>query len=694
MRKYSFFVFILLFNLLIINNLIAQKDSLNNSDTLSLEELLTMEFSSDDMQKHLDAKKVISGSKDIETLKYSPGLISVIDHDDIRKFGGNSLWEILQRAVGVFTPNSYIFRQNVVGIRGDVQGHFNTHTLILLDGRPMRESLYGGIDMAILNSFPVETIERIEVTRGPGSVLYGTGAFAGIINIITKKNHNLSVSSEFKAGTFGTLGQNTTFSFQKDDINISGSTHYFKQDGWIFSAFDEGIRKSDTVGLIFSQNPVYQEVNYGQENLGVHLNLGYKNWTLRTFYGKSYMDILGFPPLWKPKFHGIGGSETIDNVRLFTDLGYKHELSDKMYSTFNLTYNRLQITEFGSSGMPGEARADDWLFEATNFYKPSDKWHIILGGLIKKVQGEGLTYSPSNFEASFYAKPYDEFQYAAYSQVEYSPIDFVKFVAGIQLNKIPTIDLDLVPRIGLIFNTQQGLGAKILYGQAFKNPTGVEAFFELPGAIGNPNLAPEKVTTFDAQVSYQRTRYQANISYFKSRQSDLITRETIGSVTQFINEGEFFIEGGEFELEVIPVTNLHLNLSGSYQENYRDEESNDLNVNRIPQTMLKSGVSYYFKGIDIGVFNAYFSTLDVFQNTTTHQLNPESKAYNLLSLNLNLHLKELFYPKSDAPKVWFSIYGENLLDEAFHEPERVRKTINTLPARGGRAVFGSVKFNF
>jgi len=690
MKKYTLIIFILL----IFNDLIAQKDSLNNGDTLSLEALLTMEFSSDDMQKHLDVKKVISGSKDIETLKYSPGLISVIDHDDIRKFGGNSLWEILQRAVGVFMPNSYIFRQNVIGIRGDVQGHFNTHTLILLDGRPMRESLYGGIDMAILNSFPIETVERIEVTRGPGSVLYGTGAFAGIINIITKKNLNSSVCSDFKVGSFGTLGQNTSFSFQKDDVNISGSTHYFKQDGWTFSAFDEGIRRNDTIGLIFSQNPVYQEVNYGQENLGAHLNLSYKNWTLRTFYGKSYMDILGFPPLWKPDVHGTGGSETIDNVRLFTDLGYKHEFSDKIYSTFNLTYNRLQITEFGSSGMPGEARADDWLFEITNFYKPSDTWYIILGGLIKEVQGEGLTYSPTSFEASFYAKPYDEFQYAAYSQVEYSPIDFIKFIGGVQLNKIPTIDIDLVPRIGLIFNIKQGLGAKILYGQAFKNPTGVEAFFELPGAVGNPNLAPEKVTTFDAQLSYQRTYYQASISYFKSRQSDLITRETIGSVTQFINEGEFFIEGGEFELEVIPITNLHLNFSGSYQENYRDEESNDLNVNRIPQTMLKGGVSYYFKGIDIGIFNAHYSALSVFKNATTHQLNSEPKAYNLLSMNLNLHLKKLFYAKSDAPEVWFSIYGENLLDETFHEPERVRKTINTLPARSGRAIFGSLKFNF
>ncbi len=682
--------------LLVVIRVLKAQDSIpsQSGDTLSLEDILNMDFSDNDMQKHLDATKVISGSKDVETLKYSPGLISVIDADDIRKFGGHSLWEIIQRAVGVFAPNSYIFRQNVIGMRGDVQGHFNTHTLILLDGRPMRESLYGGIDMAILNGFPLETIERIEITRGPGSVLYGTGAFSGIINIITKKSHTTNIHSEFKGGSFGTLGQNTSFTIKKGDVRISGSTQYFKQEGWQFSAFDEGIRQTDSAGLVFLREPLRQSINYGQENIGAHLDVAYKNFTIRTFYGKSYMDILGFPPLWKPDVHGFGGSETIDNVRIFTDLGYKYEASDKNYTTFNLTFNRLQITEFGSSGMPGEASANDFLFEMTNFYKPNTHWNIIAGGLIKRVNGQGSTYSAVDFSKFDYAKPYDELQYAAYSQVEYAPVYFLKLVGGLQLNKIPTIDIDLVPRLGVILNTRQGLGAKFLYGQAFKNPTGVEAFFDLPGAVGNPNLAPEKISTLDAQLSYQNTQYQITASYFRSRQSDLITRQTVGSETQYINQGEFFLEGGEFEAELIPLPNLRFNLSGSYQENYKDKETSNLNDNRIPQTMLKGGLSYHFKkGIDIGIFNAYFSKLDIFQDADIHRLNPDTQAYNLLSINLNFDLKKIFYPKTETPTMIFSVYGENMLNEQIYEPERVRKTINTLPARGGRAMYGSLKFS-
>jgi len=75
----------------------------------------------------------------------------------------------------------------IVAVRGDQTRSDAGHVLILIDGRPVREVIEGGVSSDILESFPVNLLERIEVIKGPGSVLYGSDAYSGVINLITQK---------------------------------------------------------------------------------------------------------------------------------------------------------------------------------------------------------------------------------------------------------------------------------------------------------------------------------------------------------------------------------------------------------------------------------------------------------------------------------------------------------------------------
>ncbi len=134
----------------------------------------------------LEQLLVTTASKSAERIADAPGVVSVISAEDIRNFGARNLLEVLDRAPATYGIGSYLYPQNVLSIRGDVLTHFDNHVLLLFDGRPVRESIYGGLNAAIYTSFPVEAIERIEVIRGPGSVLYGTNAYAGVVNVITK----------------------------------------------------------------------------------------------------------------------------------------------------------------------------------------------------------------------------------------------------------------------------------------------------------------------------------------------------------------------------------------------------------------------------------------------------------------------------------------------------------------------------
>ena len=82
---------------------------------------------------------------------------------------------------------------------------------MLLNGRPVRESMEGGITSEMFESFPIGIIERIEVVRGPGSVLYGSDAFSGVINIITEDVGKIGGSVSGLGGIKGEWGTNGDF---------------------------------------------------------------------------------------------------------------------------------------------------------------------------------------------------------------------------------------------------------------------------------------------------------------------------------------------------------------------------------------------------------------------------------------------------------------------------------------------------
>src|SRR5205814_1297045 len=114
--------------------------------------------------------------------------------------------------------------------------HTNSHVLFLLNGRPVRESVYGGLDIPFLLAFPVETIERVEVVRGPGSVLYGSNAFTGIINVITKAATKSEGQVQAGYGSFETTKLGASGGTNGADFNINGGVNHYKTHGWKFEA--------------------------------------------------------------------------------------------------------------------------------------------------------------------------------------------------------------------------------------------------------------------------------------------------------------------------------------------------------------------------------------------------------------------------------------------------------------------------
>ena len=111
----------------------------------------------------------------------------------------------------------------------------------------------------------------------------------------------------------------------------------------------------------------------------------------------------------------------------------------------------------------------------------------------------------------------------AYAQIDYQPNSIFKVIAGGQFNKPENHHGDTVPRLGLITHLTKKQGMKVLYGQAYRSPSGLEKKVNTPGfQLGNPDLETENAETVDIQLFSQGDNHQIAATYFKSRESDLI----------------------------------------------------------------------------------------------------------------------------------------------------------------------------
>lgn len=617
-----------------------------------------------------------------EKISQAPSIISVIHREDISKFGGKNLLEILERVTSIYTLSSYLFVQNKVSMRGDWLSHTDDHVLLLLNGRPMRETFAGGWNYAVYGAFPIQMIDKIEIIRGPGSVLYGTNAFVGVINIITKKSTE-GFKGEFSAGGGSFNGKLCSAAFGSGDENSNFyvGLKYFDEDGWNYGHVDE--------------RGVYKQHDMVEKHLGLVAiyNKNHFNATFNVFSSEQYRT--GTAPIWA--FEGYN-----EMLRMFGDIGYNIEFSEMWNLTTNLTanYSKHEFLDGdlgGSDPQPEQGPGWDIIGEISLFGQLTEQIDFILGGSVnkRKSEEEGDLISapglPWDGLRTQYTQVYNQTNYSLYSQMSYAPVESMKFVAGAQWNKPDGIGGDIVPRIAFINNFNANWGAKLLYGQAFRSPWPIETNMHHFVLHGNPELEPVKITTIEAQLFYSISIFNVALTVFSNKYKDLISR-TAGTIAQFTytNQGEMDVKGLEFEGKKYFGANMYIMGSWMHQEN--EKEGVD-NYTQIPNDLIKIGISYNImdNALQIGLFNTYVTepTSNTEIKPGTNVVNPEPASFNWMTLNISYNFSR--YLADDLSTEYsINLYVENLLDEEVYYPESARRNINSFPGRSGRAIYGKL----
>jgi len=627
---------------------------------LSLDELLNMQ--------------VTTASKSAVKLSDAPGIVSVLSHDELERFGGTTLRDVLERVPGLISLTANYTNRSTIAPRGDQIKQNSSHVLFLINGRPIREVQEGGVSSDFLEAFPVNVVERIEVIKGPGSVLYGSDAFSAVVNVITlnAKENDLSVTAVAESeGGFGTSGNMTVL---KGDLSIVASGRYYDKSDWdaktYYNAGVDSVTGEDMITTQYSQIP--------DKSTGAYLGLNYKNLSIMT----SFME-------WNSLYYLPGQFGEVKNTKVFTNLGYTHKVSDTWDMDFNLTYVQSKLDGKALSERDGYNLVGEW----TNSLVLNDKTNLVIGGLYNINSGEETNRWPGLeffeiYDGTILSKG-DVSSIAVYSQLDYQLKSNLKFIGGIQAIKVENIDLKLIPRGGLIWYPAEKINVKALYSEAFRAPSINEVNMNFGDILqGNPDLKPENVATIDFSVGYQGDQTNLAVNFFRSQMSDIIQLVYDTSMTQhYQNNLDVLFTGVEFEAKYFVNKNLYLVGSALYQKSENDDMEN---LSPIPDFGMKAGISYASeKGFSIGLFNIYQGEPD---DKFVGELNPDQGSYNLMHLHSTFHLNKLLKLKMKQDlKLVLNV--DNVLDKAHYAWDSGNVVGDAIPLIPGRKIYAGLNVN-
>jgi len=272
---------------------------------------------------------VVTATRDTQEIRKIPANVTVITKEEIGQSNAQNVVDLLRNEADIQVEDYYgNGKSAVVDIRGFGEtGPLNT--LVLVDGRRVNAIDLSGVDWT---QIPLDQVERIEIIRGAGSVLYGDNAAGGVINIITKKPEKpFSASAEVVGGSYGYNRESASVSGKWGPLSAILNTSHNSTDGYRENAF---LRAEDVGGK------VTYDLN---ENISFNLS------------GSFHQDDQGLPGALPKAIYEVDRRATLapdDKAKTddqYLDLGAKAKLWDFGRLEMDLSYRNREVNTFWQS---------------------------------------------------------------------------------------------------------------------------------------------------------------------------------------------------------------------------------------------------------------------------------------------------------------------------------------------------------
>ena len=558
-----------------------------------------------------------------------PMTISVVSRDEIEESSESALLPVLTERI----PGMFVTQRGVTGfgvaaggtggisLRG-VGGSPTTQLLVLIDGHPQYMGIMGH---HLPDAYVASDVDKVEVIRGPASILYGSNAMGGAINIITRKQtkEGWSASGRVIYGSYNTQKYMVNAGVKKGKFNGYISGNHDRTDG-------------------HRPNSEFSITN-GNAKLGYDINEHFRLWgdaSLAAFKAQNPGTIA------RPMFDNIA-----DIIRGVASLTAENN-TGKMSGAFKFFYNFGDHTindGYAAGGTPRNFhfRSNDHNYGFA-FYQSLRLFpnNLITAGIDYKNFGgrawNDFIDATPNVDL---LKKTSLYELAGYMMLQQTLLEKLTLSAGLRLENSEKFGNEWVPQAGLTYRPLRHTVIKASVAKGFRSPTLREMYMFPPQ---NPDLQPERMINYEVSAGqvFFEGRLTAELTGYIADGSNLIMTQIVDGSPKNLNVGDFKNKG--FELSVQWHILKNLDLKGNYS--YLNMKKPVLNA---PEQQANIVASYRINKWSMSVNYQYIHGLYVKLEDATPAV---TEKYGLLNAKV-----------SYRPFNRFDIFvkGENLADRAY-----------------------------
>ena len=592
-------------------------------------------------------------TKTDETRSSVPSSITVFNQKHISLLGVSNAYELMN-----FVPGFQSTRGDWVGAvpKEHTRGIYldSGNVLVMINGQRLNDPSFGKASV-YMPFIPVEMIERVEFIRGPGSALYGSNAFLGVMNVVTTTNRSqisaaIGEHGEVQAGlSFNKkisdgLKFYSNFSFNKrDGERYSFGTKdpleaYFAEVGFEWQKLNVNMRKNVTELDEFINLAGASEGNHHHsENTALHTTYEWLNdeyWQLTTSLDYIRHEIESKGLIVSAENSGLVGDFFVGPAWSTRDLAVKVDgsyiFSPNLQVNFGAEYSEEEQFKAGVISSYYDYKSGNTIVQ-NEFYL----------GETRKIE----SHPPfSNLLASFDS-------YALYAQAKYKAANNLTMFVGARFDEVKSIDSKLSPRLALIYDLNEKHTLKLQYGESFRTPVSNELYSNDDVTVGNPDLKSEYVKTTELVWHTENENWQMDVVFFNNELKDFINLvATDQAQTRFTFDNVF-----EASMQGVEV-NSNFNLTESTWFEAGFTQLFDEPINPSFKRFAAAAITHQFDVMQLSVNTIWRDEVFVESEDQTVSANFKQSDYFLLGLTASWNID------SDSSII---LKAQNLLDKQY-----------------------------
>ena len=472
---------------------------------------------------------VVTGTRNATDIRHLPMTVTVIEREKLTEQHQTSvLPTVMQQVPGLFVTSRSMMGYAVsTGAAGGINRRGITggagQLLVLIDGHPQYNGIYGH---PIADSYQTLMAERVEVLRGPASVLYGSNAMGGVLNIVTRsmRENGVRTTVDLGVGSYGTIQTEASNQLRSGKFSSTLSAQYSRTDN--------------------------HRPRMGFEQYGGYLKLGYdisSHWYTYidanlTHFNASYPGTVSSPLYDADQWITRGVvSAALENhynrtsgaLSVYTNFG-RHKIDDGTANPEQPTqrYFRSKDALIGVSWYQSAQ-----LFEGNRLTVGVDYQHIYGHAYYTSKQTGEVLDTPNKQSGKSYRN-----EIAGYVDFRQDLISWLTIDAGLRVDHHSVVGTEWIPQAGVVVRPIQTGEIKAMVSKGFRNPTMREMYLYPPS---NEELKPERLWNYELSWKHRlgAFNYGANLFYIKG--DNMI--QTVNR--QNVNTGEIKNYGMELEAD-------------------------------------------------------------------------------------------------------------------------------------------------